>query len=172
MRAARGWLAGSVVAVMVLAGACSGGHGSGSASKVTPPGGDVTTAPPGNGSAAARRAPGQAPAAGSQASAGPADPLVFDPGQVVGVASVPASVTPGETATATFRTRPGSTCQMDLQFAGGSGADDQRLEPATADVAGQVSWTWKVASDAAPGDAHAFVVCSGGARGEASIKVS
>ena len=84
--------------------------------------------------------------------------------------SVPAEVRRGESVTAAFRSRPGSACQLELRNAEGGGS--QRLGPSVADPGGQVSWTWTVGGDLSRGQAGAYVVCSGGARGEAELTVT
>ena len=76
----------------------------------------------------------------------------------------------GQTVTATFRTRPGNACQLEVRDAAGVAND--RLAPTTADGQGLVSWSWKVADNATPGHATAIVACSGGARGQATLVVS
>ena len=76
----------------------------------------------------------------------------------------------GQTVTATFKTRPGNSCQLEVRDAKGEAT--QRLAPTVANIEGLVSWSWMVNPDAAPGDAHAMVACSGGARGQATIEVS
>jgi hypothetical protein len=76
----------------------------------------------------------------------------------------------GQTVTATFRTRPGNSCQLEVRDAAGLPGD--RLAPTTADDEGLVSWSWTVTDNATPGQATAIVACSGGARGQATLVVS
>jgi hypothetical protein len=76
----------------------------------------------------------------------------------------------GQTVTATFRTRPGNSCQLEIRDA--AGLTGERLAPTTADDQGLVSWSWTVADNAALGQAAAIVACSGGARGQATLVVS
>jgi hypothetical protein len=92
-----------------------------------------------------------------------------DPGHVVRPAA-PLVASPGQMATAVFQTRPGSTCQIELRYPN-QGGPGQRLDAATADEGGRVIWTWHVGDDVERGEAAALVVCSGGARGEAHIRI-
>ena len=93
-----------------------------------------------------------------------------DPAHVVRPAA-PLVASPGQMATAVFQTRPGSTCQIELRYPNRNG-HGQRLAAATADEAGRVVWIWQVGDDVERGDAAASVVCSGGARGEAEIRIA
>jgi hypothetical protein len=172
-------------ALMVATGACSGKDAASRGSATTVPKA-ATTAPaqsaPGSSGSGASAPGSPAPGTGSSGSAAPGGPDAVAPaagvaaaelGKVVVVASVPATVARGQVATATFRTRPGTSCQLDVRYASGPGTDsNQRLSPVTADAGGDVSWTWTVSGAAAPGDAAADVVCSGGAKGQARITVS
>jgi hypothetical protein len=69
-----------------------------------------------------------------------------------------------------FRTRPGSSCQVEVQPANRP-RDRERLPIRVADDTGLVSWRWSVAPDAPRGAARATVVCSGGASAEVTFQI-
>ena len=104
----------------------------------------------------------------------PAAPVVEGSGEASPLAATPVAVSErvkrGERATAAFRSRPGTSCQIEVRYQ--DEADAQRLPVAVADPEGAVSWTWTVDPGVDPGAATAFVVCSGGSRGEARITVT
>jgi hypothetical protein len=75
----------------------------------------------------------------------------------------------GSTIDVTFRARPDSSCQLDLRYTNGEHAE--RLMPALADESGLVSWRWQTDDNASGRIAQAYVVCSGGQRGEAKIEI-
>ena len=95
---------------------------------------------------------------------------IADPAALTVTVLAPPRAARGQTVTATFRTRPGSSCQLEVRDAAGSAA--QRLAPVLADDQGLVSWSWTVPGNAVPGPSSAFVSCSGGARGQATVEVS
>jgi hypothetical protein len=115
-------------------------------------------------------APASTLSGGTQPPAQTAGTTQAERGLAVTPASLPAQARPGEVATASFDTRPGNTCQLEL------GADvagaPTRLPPATADSVGRVSWTWRLSPDVRAGTLMASVVCSGGATGQARITVA
>ncbi|HEV3364663.1 MAG TPA: hypothetical protein VG795_11115 [Acidimicrobiia bacterium] len=129
-----------------------------------------------DGSGAAATAAGQAippRVAGAEAVAVDSTPEpAEDPRYVVGALAVPSTVERGSTATLTFRTRPGSSCQVEMRASSTNGTGGQRLPAAVANDAGLVSWSWNVSSNAPPGPATAYVVCSGGQRGQADLRIS
>ena len=81
--------------------------------------------------------------------------------------NVPARARTGRRMTSVFQTRSDVSCQLDVVYA--NGTDHQRLAPATSDGDGLVKWTWTPRYE---GVATAVVVCSGGQRGEATIRFS
>jgi hypothetical protein len=171
-----GFLAGVLI---VAGGACSGNDAASRGTATTVP--KAATAGPTPSSVGAQPGVGPSAASGSQAPAtagadGAAGAgtgvAAAELGKVVVVRSVPPAVVRGQATTATFRTRPGSTCQLDVRYANGPGTDNERMPPATANADGDVTWTWTVSGAAEPGDAAADVVCSGGAKGEARIAIS
>jgi hypothetical protein len=85
-------------------------------------------------------------------------------------AEAPRAVQRGGTATIEFQARPGSSCQVELQPEGGIHLGE-RLPVQVADETGKVTWRWVIDEDIPEGTAHAVVVCSGGARGQAAIRV-
>lgn len=148
-------------AVLLLAPACSGGK-------------DDRRAGMQDGSAAATAAGQPVPpeVAGAAAIALDSTPEpVEDPRHVVGALAVPPTVERGQTVTLTFRTRPGSSCQVEMRVPNGNGGG-QRLPAAVANDAGLVAWAWNVSSKLDAGPATAYVVCSGGQRGQAQMQIS
>lgn len=149
-------------AVLLLATACSGGK-------------DDRRATSPDGSSAAATAAGQPvppEVAGATAIALDSTPEpVEDPRHVVGALAVPPTVERGQTVTLTFRTRPGSSCQVEMRVANADGGG-QRLPAAVANDAGLVAWAWNVSSKLDAGPATAYVVCSGGQRGQAQMQIS
>lgn len=148
----------------LVATACSGGGDDdrGALNK------NVPEAPAAVGGAPVTPEPGGAAAAAIDGTPEPPE----DPGHVVGAVVVPTSVERGKTVTLTFRTRPGSSCQVEMRLASTKDDGGVRLPAAVANDAGLVSWAWNVSSDANTGPATAFVVCSGGQRGQADLRVS
>jgi hypothetical protein len=86
-------------------------------------------------------------------------------------AEIPTVIHRGGSASVEFQTRPGSSCQLEVQPANGP-RDHQRLPTQVADAAGKVVWHWTVADDIPEGNAQAVVVCSGGARAQVAIRIA
>ena len=149
------------MALVVALTGCSGGDGADRSASTTPTTGGEASRPP-----LVAVPVGDAKVRVEQGTPQPSD----DPGPVVGAVAPPAAVARGRTASLTFITRPGSTCQADVQSADGSQSD--RLRPEVANETGQVSWSWTVSADAKPGPATAYVACSGGARGQTTVTIS
>lgn len=82
------------------------------------------------------------------------------------VAAVKVTKRAGEITTV-FQTKPRASCQGEVAFADRS--RHQILPPAIADEVGLVRWTW---TPAGTGRALARVVCSGGQRGDTTIRIS
>jgi hypothetical protein len=149
-------------AVLLVLTACSGG-GSNE--------GGANGEGAGRGAAAGQAVPPES--AGVQAASVDSTPEpVEDPRHAVAALAVAPTVERGKTATLTFRTRPGSSCQVEMRPSGSNGEGGDRLPAAVANDAGLVSWAWNVSSNAAPGPAVAYVVCSGGQRGQAEVRIS
>jgi hypothetical protein len=68
-------------------------------------------------------------------------------------------VAQGANATLNARTEPGANCTIAVYYKSGKSAA-QGLGPKTADADGNVSWTWKVASNTTPGDWRIVVTAS------------
>jgi hypothetical protein len=88
---------------------------------------------------------------------------------VVAPVDVPRRAQAGVRIRAVFQARPNSSCQLELFDEEGHRWD--RLAPAVADGMGRVSWSWVTEDDDAGRVATAYVVCSGGQRGEAEIAI-
>ena len=66
------------------------------------------------------------------------------------------SVSQGQSVTLLVRTAPGTTCSIAVGYQPAPG-----LNPATANGAGQVSWTWRVSRQTQPGTWPITVTCGG-----------
>jgi hypothetical protein len=88
---------------------------------------------------------------------------------VVSPLRLPRRAQAGSKTVAVFQARPDSTCQLEVAY--DNGLPSQRLAPAIADRIGRVSWSWTTNDEAAGAIATAYVVCSGGQRGEAEIAI-
>jgi hypothetical protein len=89
---------------------------------------------------------------------------------VVAPVDVPRRVRAGTRITAVFQARPDSSCQLEVFDEHGDSWE--RLPPAIADASGRVSWTWSTTDVDAGRVATAYVVCSGGQRGQATIAIT
>ncbi len=86
------------------------------------------------------------------------------------VLSVPETAKAGDTVTAAFQARPGSTCQ--LSITGGGSQQQGPFEPMVADASGRVAWTWRLPPDTERGSLEAWVSCSGGGTAQAELTVT
>jgi len=86
---------------------------------------------------------------------------------VVTALGVPARAEAGRRITSVFQTRPDASCQMEIAYE--NRARNQLLAPVVAGHDGLVSWTW---IPDGRGTAVTRVVCSGGQRGEARIRIA
>ena len=93
----------------------------------------------------------------------PSQALQISP--VVEAVSVPVRAPSGEKLMTVFQTKSDASCELDVAYPDGT---TQHLPPATADTQGLVRWTW---IPTAHGLATANVVCSGGQRGQATVRV-
>ena len=166
-------LAASALLSVAIAGACASPNHTPAATSAPPATTAEAGAPqPGTGGfSVVPSADGAAAAPASAAAPGSAEvlPVVVSQGTVSPVATTE-TVPEGEVATATFQTRPGRSCELVVQYAGG-GRPPQRFEPIVADSSGIVSWTWRLSSGTPLGNATASVVCSGDERGEVKLTV-
>ena len=79
--------------------------------------------------------------------------------------SLTSPASPGQNATLVIRVDPGAVCDPGVIYRSGeSGA--QGLDAKTAGANGQLSWTWRVGTNTAPGTWTVYVVCNPGGRRE------
>lgn len=75
------------------------------------------------------------------------------------IASVTSPIAPGGRATLTAKTLPGADCTITVYYKSGP-SKAKGLNPQTADVNGDVSWSWTVGSNTTPGNWRIVVTAS------------
>lgn len=80
-------------------------------------------------------------------------------------------VAPGGTAVLEARSAPAAACRIVVQYKSGP-SKVQGLGPTTADSAGRVRWSWRVATSTRRGSWPVTVACEkGGERGELTVRM-
>ncbi|HUG37776.1 MAG TPA: hypothetical protein VML54_12535 [Candidatus Limnocylindrales bacterium] len=80
-------------------------------------------------------------------------------------------VAPGGTAVLEARSAPAAACRIVVQYKSGP-SKAQGLGPTTADSAGRVRWSWRVATSTRRGSWPVTVACEkGGDRGELTVRM-
>jgi hypothetical protein len=87
------------------------------------------------------------------------------------ITATPSGVTPGDYASLTAQTSPGATCSLAVTLPSGARSASAGLGPATADITGRVTWTWKISTRTTPGTATATVSCATGSSVSAPFQV-